>query len=543
MSSTRSVINSLLPSARPGRRQQRKLRVSPLSARRMTRFTRLANEKNLTQTEDRQVCLSALSLGPIGPSVGGTDARTPRPGPEKGDVSSSVMNGAIPLPLGQADLSFTASGDSLVRRTVLPSGVRILSEQVPGARSSTVGYWVAVGSRDELPETFGSTHFLEHLLFKGTTTRTALDIAVSFDAVGGEHNAVTAKEYTCYFAKVQDRDLPMAVDVLSDMVTSSVIDSVEFENERGVILEELAMADDDPTDVASERFFEAVLGDHPLGRPIGGSPNTIAAATRDRVMTHYRGNYRAQDLVITVAGAVDHDLLVARVQAALRTAGWHLAEESLPVARRDGAHQLIERGSPLVVVQRPIEQANILLGVTGIPAADDRRSAMAVLNSILGGGMSSRLFQEIREKRGLAYSVYSFSPSYSDAGLFGLYAGCSPAKAAQVAELLVGEFGRLAAGGVTAEEMARAVGQLSGASALALEDSDTRMSRLGRAEITLGEFSDLDESLRRLALVTAGGVRELAEELASRPLSIAAVGTLDAKIFDGLAGAPVLAVA
>jgi len=444
------------------------------------------------------------------------------------------MNGAVPLPLGLADLSFTASGDSRVRRTVLPSGVRILSEQVPGARSSTIGYWVAVGSRDERPDTYGSTHFLEHLLFKGTTTRSALDIAVSFDAVGGEHNAVTAKEYTCYYAKVQDRDLPMAVEVLSDMITSSVIDPEEFETERGVILEELAMADDDPSDVVSERFFEAVLGDNPLGRPIGGSPETIEAATRDRVWAHYRENYRAQDLVITVAGAVDHDELVAGVERALVAAGWDLTLEAAPVERRVASGELIERGSPLVVVQRPIEQANILIGVPGIPAGDDRRSTMAVLNSILGGGMSSRLFQEIREKRGLAYSVYSFSPSYSDNGLFGLYAGCSPAKAAQVSELLLGEFRRFADGGVTAEEMRRAVGQLSGASALALEDSDTRMSRLGRAEITLGEFADLDESLRRLNLVTADDVRELASELVSRPISIAAVGTIDEDAFSGL---------
>jgi len=444
------------------------------------------------------------------------------------------MNGAVPLPLGLADLSFTASGDSRVRRTVLPSGVRILSEQVPGARSSTIGYWVAVGSRDERPDTYGSTHFLEHLLFKGTTTRSALDIAVSFDAVGGEHNAVTAKEYTCYYAKVQDRDLPMAVEVLSDMITSSVIDPEEFEIERGVILEELAMADDDPSDVVSERFFEAVLGANPLGRPIGGSPETIEAATRDRVWAHYRENYRAQDLVITVAGAVDHDELVTGVERALIAAGWDLTAEAAPVERRVATGDLIERGSPLVVVQRPIEQANILIGVPGIPAGDDRRSTMAVLNSILGGGMSSRLFQEIREKRGLAYSVYSFSPSYSDNGLFGLYAGCSPAKAAQVSELLLGEFRRLADGGVTAEEMRRAVGQLSGASALALEDSDTRMSRLGRAEITLGEFADLDESLRRLNLVTADDVRELASELVSRPISVAAVGTIDEDAFNGL---------
>jgi len=421
-----------------------------------------------------------------------------------------------------------------VRRSVLPSGVRILSELVPGARSATVGYWVAVGSRDELPETFGSTHFLEHLLFKGTAARTALDIAVSFDSVGGEHNAMTAKEYTCYYAKVQDRDLPMAVEVLSDMITSSLIDADEFETERDVILEELAMADDDPSDVTSERFFEAVLGDHPLGRPIGGNPETIRAATRGSVWNHYRANYRARDLVITVAGAVDHDELVTGVQRALAAAGWHLDAEATPVERRDATLGVIQRGSPLVVVQRPIEQANILMGVSGIPASDDRRSTMAVLNSILGGGMSSRLFQEIREKRGLAYSVYSFSPSYSDAGLFGLYAGCSPAKVGQVADLLLGEFRRLGTGGVTDDEMRRAIGQLSGASALALEDSDTRMSRLGRSEITLGEYADLDESLRRLALVTPEDVRDLAVELAARPLSIAAVGTIEASVFDGI---------
>ncbi|MBG6107762.1 pitrilysin family protein [Frigoribacterium sp. CG_9.8] len=449
------------------------------------------------------------------------------------------MTGTVPLPLDLAELSITSSGDSLVRRSVLPCGVRILSEQVLGARSATVGYWVAVGSRDELPETLGSTHFLEHLLFKGTAARTALDIAVSFDAVGGEHNAMTAKEYTCYYAKVQDRDLPMAVEVLSDMITSSLIDADEFETERGVILEELAMADDDPSDVTSERFFEAVLGEHPLGWPIGGSPETIRAATRDSVWNHYRANYRARDLVITVAGAVDHDELVIGVQRALAAAGWNLEAEETPVERRDAALGVIQRGSPLVVVQRPIEQANILMGVPGIPASDDRRSTMAVLNSILGGGMSSRLFQEIREKRGLAYSVYSFSPSYSDAGLFGLYAGCSPAKVGQVAELLLGEFRRLGTGGVTDDEMRRAVGQLSGASALALEDSDTRMSRLGRSEITLGEYADLDESLRRLALVTPVDVRDLAAELASRPLSIAAVGTVDASVFDGIVDQPV----
>jgi predicted Zn-dependent peptidase len=448
------------------------------------------------------------------------------------------MNGAVPLPLDAAELSFTASGDSLVRRSVLPSGVRILSESVPGARSSTIGYWVAVGSRDERPDTYGSTHFLEHLLFKGTAGRTALDIAVSFDAVGGEHNAMTAKEYTCYYAKVQDRDLPMAVDVLADMFTSSLLDVDEFETERGVILEELSAADDDPGDVASERFFEAVLGEHPLGRPIGGNPKTIKAVTRDAVWNHYGANYRAQDLVITVAGAVDHDVLVAGVTAALTGAGWDLAAEAAPVPRRNATHDLIEQGSPLVVVQRPIEQANLIAGVPGLAAADDRRATLSVLNSILGGGMSSRLFQEVREKRGLAYSVYSFSPSYSDAGLFGLYAGCSPARAPEVAELMLGEFARLGRNGVSDDELRRAVGQLSGASALALEDSDTRMSRLGRSELTLGEFMDLDESLRRLGEVTTDAVRELGAELVARPISIAAVGSVDPASLSGLATTP-----
>jgi predicted Zn-dependent peptidase len=451
------------------------------------------------------------------------------------------MNGAVQLPLDLADLAVTASGGALVRRTILPSGVRILSERVPGAQSATIGYWVAVGSRDEQPETYGSTHFLEHLLFKGTPTRTALDIAVAFDEVGGENNALTAKEHTCYYAKVRDVDLPMAVAVLGDMFTSSVLDPEEFESERGVILEELAAADDDPGDVVGERLFEAVFGDHPLGRPIGGSPASITAVGRDAVWEHYRANYRPRDLVVTVAGAVDHDELVAGVQAALTTAGWDLTARSAPVDRRHPAPPSRDHDGGRALVARPIEQTNIMLGLPGIDARDGRRSTLAVLNSVLGGGMSSRLFQEIRERRGLAYSVYSFASSYSDGGLMGLYAGCSPAKAGQVAELMRAELVRMAADGITDAEHARAVGQLGGASALALEDSDTRMSRLGRSELTLGEYVDLDESLRRLAAVQRDDVRELAAELVAGPLSVAAVGVVDESTFAGLDGEPAAA--
>ncbi|MFC0682153.1 M16 family metallopeptidase [Lysobacter korlensis] len=451
------------------------------------------------------------------------------------------MSGAIEFPLGVAELSFEAAGGSLVRRSILRSGVRILTEQVPGARSATVGYWVAVGSRDEQPGTYGATHFLEHLLFKGTGSRSALDIAISFDSVGGEHNAMTAKEYTCYYAKVRDQDVPMAVEVLADMFTSSLLHPREFETERGVILEELAMADDDPADVTNERFFLGVFGDHPLGRPIGGSPESIRAVTRDAVLAHYRANYNPQDLVVTVAGAVDHDELVAGVEQALRQAGWDLEAEGSPVGRRSGEPDQIERGSPVIVVQRPIEQAHVLVGVPGLVATDERRTVQTLLNSILGVGMSSRLFQEVREKRGLAYSVYSFAPSYSDAGAFGMYAGCSPSKAAGVAELLLGELRRVADHGVTEAELGRARGSLAGASALALEDSDTRMTRLGRSELTLGEFLDLDEALRRIELVTPGAVQELARDFVTRPLSIAAVGAVDESMFAGLDAEPTAA--
>ena len=446
------------------------------------------------------------------------------------------MTKPILFPLDVPELEYLATGDALVRRSVLPSGVRILTEKVPGARSVTLGYWVAVGSRDEVPAeeahdghaahpaSLGSTHFLEHLLFKGTTRRTALDIAIAFDSVGGEHNAATAKEYTCYYAKVRDQDLPMAIDVMSDMLTSSLIDPDEFEIERGVILEELAMAEDDPGDVAQERFSESVLGSHPLGRPIGGNPETIKAATREAVYAHYEANYRPNDLVITAAGSLDHDQLVTMVQDTLVAAGWDLSVPATPVARRSTTPADISQGSPLTVIHRPIEQANIMLGVPGIVATDSRRIVQTVMNAILGGGMSSRLFQEIREKRGLAYSVFSFATMYSDAGTFGLYAGTSPSKAPEVAQLMLDEFHRLADSGVTEQELIRAQGQLAGGSALALEDTDTRMSRLGKSEISSGEFVDYDASIELLHAVTAADIQALAAELAAQKLSLVSVG-------------------
>ncbi|MCL2515906.1 MAG: insulinase family protein, partial [Microbacteriaceae bacterium] len=267
------------------------------------------------------------------------------------------------------------------------------------------------------------------------------------------------------------------------------------------------------------------------GRPIGGDPQTIRAATREGVWAHYRENYRPENIVITAAGAVDHELFVRDAAAALARGE---QASAAPAPRRALEAADLGYRACVVTVQRPVEQVNLFLGMPGLIATDERRFALAVLNSVLGGGMSSRLFQEIRERRGLAYSVYSFAGAFSDAGLFGIYAGCAPHKAPQVAEIARDELRRLAEHGITGEELRRASGQLSGASALALEDSDTRMTRLGRAEISLGEFADLDESLRRLALVTAADVRELAEVLTETPITLAAVGDVDADAFAGL---------
>jgi predicted Zn-dependent peptidase len=444
------------------------------------------------------------------------------------------MSEPIALPLDQPELSAELGG-GFMRRTVHPSGLRILTESVPGARSASIGFWVGVGSRDEqsvrpdAPGSLGSTHFLEHLLFKGTPTRRAYDIATSFDGIGAEHNALTAKEYTCYYAKVRDADVDLAVSVLADMVTSSELDTNEFENEREVILEELAMASDDLADVANERFFEAVLGDHPLGRPIGGLPEAIRAARRDDVDRHYREQYRPSTLVVTVAGAVDHDRLVERVLEALAASGeprWHPDLLAAPAPRRVRADSTEDATLDRVikVIERPSEQVNLLIGSRGFIGGDDRRFAFGLMNSVLGGGMASRLFQEIREKRGLAYTAYSFGASYSDGGLFGMYAGCAPQKAVDVVELSIEELNKVAREGITAEEHQRVLGQIAGSSALALEDSDTRMGRLARAELGTGELMDLDTTLASFARVTPDEIVEVATYLAARPLTVVAVG-------------------
>lgn len=439
---------------------------------------------------------------------------------------------AVQFHLEQPELEFTASGGSTVRRTVLPCGVRVLTETVASAQSASVSFSVAVGSRDESNGHFGSTHFLEHLLFKGTKTRTALDIAVAFDSVGGASNALTGKEHTSYYARVQDKAIPVAVEVIADMLTSSLIDPIEFENERTVILEELAMNDDDPQDVAHEEFFAAVLAGHALGRPIGGTVETINAVDREAVWDHYQSNYRPQDLVITAAGGVDHSELLQLVSENLELAGWDLAAEASPRSWRTQVLNPEAAESSVKVINRPIAQANIVFGNPGLVSADERRYAMSILNTVLGGGMSSRLFQEIREKRGLAYSVYSFNQGYSDGAVFGLYAGCSPVKAREVTRLMLIELEKVANEGISLAELELAKGNISGGLALKFESTQARMARLSSAELTDGEFIDLDESLSRYAAVSLADVQSVAQAMFGSKHSFVAVGDVSADLFD-----------
>jgi predicted Zn-dependent peptidase len=388
------------------------------------------------------------------------------------------------------------------------------------------GIWTGIGSRDEHPEESGATHYLEHLLFKGTARRSAMDISAEIDAVGGELNAFTSKEYTCYYARVLDTDLPLAIDVVCDLVTSALIRPEDVESERGVILEEMAMTEDEPADQIHEEFATALLGDSPLGRPILGTEDSINALTRDAVAEYYRARYTDDHLVVAVAGNVDHDIVVGLVDAAFQAARGNRDSSLSPVAPRIGGTP-DPTTSGLRLVSKPTEQAHVVLGVPGVARTDGRRYPLGILNTVLGGGMSSRLFQEIREKRGLAYSVYSFSSHYSDMGMFGVYAGCQPENFAEVLKLCRGEMEKVAADGITAEELRRGIGQVRGNTVLSMEDTSSQMTRMGKNELVYGEHLTIDELLRRVEAVTLEDVREAAEEFLAQPLTVAVIGEFD----------------
>jgi predicted Zn-dependent peptidase len=387
----------------------------------------------------------------------------------------------------------------------------------------SLGIWIGIGSRDEVPEQAGAAHYLEHLLFKGTRRRTAQEIAEELDAVGGDLNAFTAKEHTCYYAHVLDTDLPLAVEVLADVVTDATLHPSDVEIERSVVLEEIAMRDDDPEDLLGELSDEALFGDHPLGRPVIGSEESIRGMRRETLHAFWQGQYTTPRMVVAAAGNLRHDEVVELVGTAL-AAAMARANGAPPAAPRRPTPVLLTPGPQLVLRPEDTEQAHVLLGVPGLSRHDPRRSALSVLNTALGGGPSSRLFQQVREQRGLAYSVYSSSVSYSDAGAFSVYAGCAPDRLEEVVTVIQAVLAEVAADGLTPAEVARAQGNLRGGLVLGLEDTPSRMNRIGRSELDYGHQRTVSDSIDRIAAVTPADVAVLARDLLAQPFTAAVVG-------------------
>ncbi len=438
---------------------------------------------------------------------------------------------AADQPIGSTRTLLTEHGDggsgggttSTVRRTVLPGGLRVITETMPGARSATLGLWTKVGSRDETRSLAGATHFLEHLLFKGTKRRTALDISAELDAVGGELNAFTGKEYTCYHARVLDADVPLAIDVICDMVASSLIPEHEVDSERNVILEEIAMHDDDPDDVVHDAFVAKLYGDTPIGRPITGTADSINDLTRRQISGYYARRYTADNLVFAAAGAVDHTAVVKLVRKAFEQAG-KLGDPNIGPGEPRATGRSARTHAGTTLVERPTEQASFVLGMPAFARNDPRRFAIGVLNAVIGGGTSSRLFQQVRETRGLAYTIFSFTSQHVDAGYFAVAGGCLPAKLPAVLDICRSELASVADKGITPEELARGKGQLRGTLVMGLEDSSARMTRVGKSELVPGGLHGIDEMLGFIDDVTLDDVHEGARLILPGNETLAVVG-------------------
>ncbi len=415
-------------------------------------------------------------------------------------------------------------------KTVLPSGVRIVTEREKSVRSAAFGIWVNVGSRDENTKTAGASHFLEHLLFKGTKRRSALEISSAIEAVGGDTNAFTGKEYTCFYARVIDKDLPLAVDVICDLITSSLVEPADVDAERKVVLEEIAMRDDDPSDLIHDLFLENYYGDSTLGRPILGSVKSIKNMSRQTVFDYYRSKYQPQDLVVSVAGNIKHRQVVRMVEEALSKDSFldRANKSSASFIRPDSKTKVTGVGK-VSLTYRKTEQAHLIYGVPGVARNDSRRFALSVLASALGGGMSSRMFQEIREKRGLAYSVYAYPQQFAGSGVLTFYVGCKPDKAYEVSALIQQILADVAKNGLTEEEINRAKGSVSGSLVLSQEDTGSRMNRIGKAELVSGKVLSFDEILKEIAAVTPDQIIEIARQSIKVSPTLSIVGPLSSK--------------
>ena len=404
----------------------------------------------------------------------------------------------------------------MYRKTVLPNGVRIITEEIEHVRSAAIGVWVGAGSRDEREGYEGISHFMEHMFFKGTERRTARELAESLEAVGGQLNAFTTKEYTCYYVKVLDEDLDLAIDVLSDMFFHSLFDEKEIEKEKNVVIEEIKMYEDSPDELIHDIFSEYVWNEHPLGKPILGTEESIGALSREKIMSFLSEHYAPDNVVIAVAGKIKHEDVVAKLTDQFGTfkRGGRRVLEGTPLGQKVEYYQ-----------KKDTEQMHILLGVPGLGQDDDDIYAMHIFNNILGGGLSSRLFQEIREQRGLAYSVYSYHATYVDAGLFAVYAGTSPKNTKEVIECILQELKEIRQQGISESELARTKAQIKGGLYLGLEAVSSRMSRLGKTELTYNRVLSPEEVVGKLEKVTLEDVSRLIGRLWQREkISIMTLG-------------------
>jgi predicted Zn-dependent peptidase len=407
-----------------------------------------------------------------------------------------------------------------IRKEVLDNGLTILTERMPQVRSISLGIWLKIGSRSETQEVNGVAHFIEHLLFKGTTHRTAEEIARQVDSIGGHLDAFTAKETICYSTKVLDEHLPIAFDILSDLLINPKFDPEDMEKERGVILEEIKMVEDTPDDLVHEIFMQNFWKDQPLGRPILGTKQTVSRLHRDKVIDFFQEFYTPDDLVISAAGNLEHEAVVDLVK-----------EKFGNVTTRGNGHVEVSAHTHSRITirnKKELEQAHICLGVPSYALSHEERYACYILNTILGGGMSSRLFQNIREKQGLVYAIFSGLNSYRDTGCLSIYAGTSLESAEKVVDLIIQEFRSLKRNSVDPEELRRAKDHLKGSLMLSLESTSSRMSNLARQELYFGKYFSLDEMISSIERVTPDEVQKLANIFFdTRHIALTALGNLD----------------
>lgn len=405
-------------------------------------------------------------------------------------------------------------------KDVLDNGVVIVGEEMPGVSSVAIGFWIKTGSRFEETEEAGISHLIEHLLFKGTTKRDARQIAESIEEVGGQLNAFTSKEYTCFYIRVLEEYLPLAVDVLSDMLFNSLFSEEAINREKGVVAEELSMYEDTPDDIIHDYFSQAIWDGHPLGRPIIGTMDSLSAINRDKLLSYYKRYYTPSNLVVALAGKFQHREAVDLLESALS----HLSGEKEEIQLAPPQTRIVEKN-----IFRDLEQLQICMGVQGVSLYDENLYHQQLLNNILGGGASSRLFQSIREERGLAYSIYSYNLSFLDCGLFIIYAGTNPANYQEVLDLSRGEIQSIIDSGISTQEMQRAKTQAKGSLLLAQESVLNRMHRLGKTELIHQRFVTVDEVLEKVNKLTEADLQSFAQKLFdSEQMTITILGPLKA---------------